>query len=44
VARRLIPGVYADTVTGTQLVLEHLWELGHRRIVCISDPRIFDEQ
>lgn len=44
VARRLIPGVYSDSVTGTRLALEHLWDLGHRRIVCISDPRIFDEQ
>lgn len=44
VARRLIPGVYADSVAGTQLALEHLWGLGHRRIACISDPRIYDER
>ncbi len=44
VARRLIPGVYADSVMGTQLALEHLWGLGHRRIICISDPRIYDER
>lgn len=44
IARRLIPGVYSDNVAGTRLALEHLWDLGHRRIVCISDPRIYDEQ
>lgn len=44
VARRLIPGVYADSVTGTLLALEHLWALGHRSIICISDPRIYDER
>lgn len=44
VARRLIPGVYADSVKGTLLALDHLWGLGHRRIICISDPRIYDER
>jgi LacI family transcriptional regulator len=44
VARRRVPGVYADSVIGTRLALEHLWSLGHRAIICISDPRIFDER
>jgi LacI family transcriptional regulator len=41
-ARRQIPGVYADSVTGTQLALDYLWELGHRSIVCVSDNRTYD--
>ena len=40
--RRQIPGVYADGVTGTRLALEHLWELGHRSIICVSDNRTYD--
>lgn len=40
--RRQYPGVYADSVLGTRLALDHLWELGHRHIVCISDPRNHD--
>ncbi|HSS96659.1 MAG TPA: substrate-binding domain-containing protein, partial [Terriglobales bacterium] len=24
------------------LALDHLWELGHRNIICVSDPRIRD--
>jgi DNA-binding LacI/PurR family transcriptional regulator len=39
VTRRKYPGVYADSVMGTQLALDHLWSLGHRNIVCVSDPR-----
>jgi DNA-binding LacI/PurR family transcriptional regulator len=42
VARRDFPGVYADNTQGTLLALEHLWNLGHRNIVCISDPRMED--
>jgi LacI family transcriptional regulator len=41
-ARRQIPGVYGDSVSGTMLALEHLWGLGHRAIVCVSDVLTFD--
>lgn len=41
-ARRQIPGVYGDSVAGTRLALEHLWELGHRSIICVSDDRTND--
>jgi LacI family repressor for deo operon, udp, cdd, tsx, nupC, and nupG len=37
------PGVYGDSAHGTQLALEHLWQLGHRRIVCVSDPATADQ-
>jgi DNA-binding LacI/PurR family transcriptional regulator len=40
--RRQVPGVYADGIKGTQLAMEHLWELGHRWIHCVSDSRTFD--
>jgi LacI family transcriptional regulator len=40
--RRQIPGVYADSRLGTKLALEHLWDLGHRAIVCVSDVLTFD--
>jgi DNA-binding LacI/PurR family transcriptional regulator len=40
--RRQIPGVYSDGVRGTQLAMDHLWELGHRWIVCVSDDRTYD--
>ena len=40
--RRQIPGVYSDSTEGTRLALEHLWELGHRSIVCVSDRRTHD--
>jgi LacI family transcriptional regulator len=30
--------VYSDNVLGTRLALDHLWNLGHRNITCISDP------
>lgn len=40
--RRQIPGVYADGVAGTGLALEHLWGLGHRSIICVSDARTYD--
>ena len=41
-ARRQIPGVYGDSVSGTMLALEHLWGIGHRAIVCVSDVLTFD--
>jgi DNA-binding LacI/PurR family transcriptional regulator len=37
------PGVYADSEEGTRLALGHLWDLGHRRIMCISDPGTADQ-
>ncbi len=42
IARRQVPGVYGDSVVGTQLAMDHLWGLGHRNIVCVSDPRTSD--
>jgi DNA-binding LacI/PurR family transcriptional regulator len=42
VARREFPGVYADSKVGTRLAMEHLWGLGHRNIICISNPEIRD--
>jgi DNA-binding LacI/PurR family transcriptional regulator len=42
VAPRPFPGVYADSVVGTALAMEHLWSLGHRRIVCVADDRTAD--
>jgi DNA-binding LacI/PurR family transcriptional regulator len=42
VARRKYPGVYADSMLGTRIALDHLWSLGHRNIVCVSDPRNHD--
>ena len=41
-SRRPYPGVYADSVAGTGLALEHLWGLGHRSIMCVSDIRTAD--
>jgi len=41
-SRRMIPGVYADSVLGTRLALDHLRELGHRAITCVSDNRTQD--
>jgi DNA-binding LacI/PurR family transcriptional regulator len=40
--RRSYPGVYADSEAGTHLALEHLWQLGHRSIMCVSDVRTAD--
>lgn len=37
------PGVYSDSVVGTRLALDHLWDLGHRRITCVSDPGTADQ-
>jgi LacI family transcriptional regulator len=42
ITRRSFPGTYADNAQGTQLALEHLWNLGHRNIICVSDPRMDD--
>ena len=40
--RRQIPGVYSDSSIGTEKAMEHLWDLGHRSIVCVSDSRTYD--
>jgi LacI family transcriptional regulator, repressor for deo operon, udp, cdd, tsx, nupC, and nupG len=40
--RRQVPGVYGDSVAGSQLAMEHLWSLGHRSIICVSDARTHD--
>lgn len=42
VARRQFPGVYIDNVLGTRLALDHLWNLGHRNIICVTYPHIED--
>jgi LacI family transcriptional regulator len=41
-SRRAFPGVYSDSEAGTQLALQHLWDLGHRAIMCVSDVRTAD--
>jgi LacI family transcriptional regulator len=38
------PGVYSDSIIGTQLAMDHLYELGHRRIVCMTDLNLRDGQ
>lgn len=40
--RRQIPGVSADSAAGTQLAMDHLWQLGHRAIICMFDSRTYD--
>jgi len=40
--RRQFPGVYIDNLLGSQLALDHLWNLGHRNIICVSYPHIED--
>jgi LacI family transcriptional regulator len=40
--RREIPGIYADSILGTRLALDHLRDLGHRAITCVSDNRTQD--
>jgi len=40
--RRQVPGVYSDSAMGTQVAMEHLWSLGHRSIICVSDARTYD--
>ena len=42
VGPRRVPGVYVDNERGTLLALEHLWELGHRSIICVADERMAD--
>lgn len=42
VAGREFPGVYGDSVIGTNLAMQHLWSLGHRNILCVTDPTIKD--
>jgi DNA-binding LacI/PurR family transcriptional regulator len=42
VKRRQFPGVYIDNALGTWLALDHLWNLGHRNIICVSYPQIED--
>jgi len=42
VGPRRVPGVYVDNELGTLLALEHLWELGHRSIICVADERMAD--
>ena len=42
VSRRRVPGIYADNDLGTRLALDHLWELGHRDIICVIDDRMAD--
>jgi LacI family transcriptional regulator len=42
VSRRRIPGIYADNDLGTRLALDHLWELGHRNVICVVDERMAD--
>ncbi len=41
-ARRPVPGVYADSGVGTDLAMDHLWQLGHRSIACVADSRTYD--
>jgi DNA-binding LacI/PurR family transcriptional regulator len=40
--RKRMPSVYGDNLAGVRLALEHLWELGHRRIACVSDLQTSD--
>jgi DNA-binding LacI/PurR family transcriptional regulator len=42
VGPRRVPGVYVDNARGTLLALDHLWQLGHRSIVCVVDERMAD--
>ncbi len=42
VGPRRVPGVYVDNARGTMLALEHLWQLGHRAIICVADERMAD--
>ena len=41
---RDFPGVYSDSVAGTDLALDHLWSLGHRRIACVYDRGTYDQR
>ena len=42
VCPRGFPGVYANNKVGVRMAMEYLWELGHRKITCVSDPSIQD--
>ncbi len=42
IERRRVPGVYVDNAAGTRLAMDHLWNLGHRTIVCVTDQRTAD--
>ncbi|MDQ6793245.1 MAG: LacI family transcriptional regulator [Chloroflexota bacterium] len=42
IRRGPIPGCYVDNVSGARQALDHLWNLGHRSIVCVSDSRTLD--
>jgi DNA-binding LacI/PurR family transcriptional regulator len=42
IERRRVPGVYVNNVAGTQLAMDHLWNLGHRTIICVTDQRTAD--
>ena len=42
VGPRPVPGVYVDNRAGTLLAMEHLWQLGHRTIICVADERMAD--
>jgi DNA-binding LacI/PurR family transcriptional regulator len=44
ITRRQYPGVYMDNVMGTRLALDHLWELGHREIYCVSEHGAYDRR
>src|SRR5262249_49185867 len=39
---RAFPGVYIDNNLGARLALNHLWELGHRRITCVAEQGAYD--
>lgn len=39
---REFPGVYSDNILGARLALDHLWDLGHRRIVCVAEQGAYD--
>lgn len=38
------PGVYSDSALGTRVAMDHLWGLGHRQIVCMTDTNLQDGQ
>lgn len=42
VSPRRFPGVHTNNHIGVRLALDHLRELGHSRIACVSDPSIQD--
>jgi LacI family transcriptional regulator, repressor for deo operon, udp, cdd, tsx, nupC, and nupG len=38
------PAVYSDSQLGTRMAMDHLWEAGHRHIVCVADSSLRDVQ